>query len=106
MASSSPCLEGSAGKRRAWTSGAVATAANAPSPVCGTAWLLGRRLWCVFEVAAFCRRRGLHRIDFVPTHVPLLEFGIAVLYFSNNYVYWLVQAAPAPSSFLRLSLSV
>ena len=37
-----------------------------------------RRLWCVFEVAAFCRHAHASRLVVLPLHRPILELGFAV----------------------------
>ena len=40
-----------------------------------------KRLWCVFEVAAFCRHAAPSRLVFLPLHTTILELGF-LLYFT------------------------
>merc|ERR1712216_360372 len=44
-----------------------------------------KRLWTLFEIAAFYRRAGLRRMEIVPLHVPILKMGIITGIFIGMY---------------------
>jgi len=39
-----------------------------------------KRLWCVFEVAAFCRHANASRLVILPLHSPMIELGMGVFF--------------------------
>lgn len=39
-----------------------------------------KRLWCVFEVAAFCRHANASRLIILPLHSPMVELGFVVFF--------------------------
>ena len=45
-----------------------------------------KRLWCVFEVAAFYHRAGSQRMEIVPLHVPVLQFAAIISIWAYTYI--------------------
>ena len=39
-----------------------------------------KRLWCIFEVAAFCRHANASRLVILPLHSPMIELGMTVFF--------------------------
>ena len=57
------------------------------------------RLWCVFELAAFAKRAGMHRVQIVQLHSALIEWSIVLTMVLGNFAFvLLVPLMPDPGS--------
>ena len=45
------------------------------------------RLWCVFELAAFAKRAGMHRVEIVQLHAALIEWTVLGIWGCINVIF-------------------
>ena len=48
------------------------------------------RLWCVFELAAFAKRAGMHRVEIVQLHAALIEWTVLGMWGCINVLFVLL----------------
>ena len=55
------------------------------------------RLWCVFEIAAFAKRAGMHRVQIVQLHSALIEWSIMLSFLICCAFFILVSGPLLPT---------
>ena len=55
------------------------------------------RLWCVFEIAAFAKRAGMHRVQIVQLHSALIEWSIMLAFLIVGAFFILVSGPLLPT---------